>query len=126
MYIARVPSRKSPPTILLRQSWREGTRVKNRTLANLTRWPADKIEALEQVLKGRTSFSPPLAEAFTISRARPTAMTRCARHYPPTPTRATAGVRTTAPAGARDGRPALAPTRLPAGDRAGAAAGDCT
>src|SRR5919109_518460 len=71
MYIARVPNRKSHPTILLRESWREGARVKNRTLANLTHWPADKIEALEQVLKGHTNFGPPLAEAFTISRSRP-------------------------------------------------------
>ena len=36
MYIARVPNRKSHPTILLRESWREGARVKNRTLTNLT------------------------------------------------------------------------------------------
>jgi hypothetical protein len=35
MYIARVPNRKSPPTILLRESWRKGAQVKNRTLANL-------------------------------------------------------------------------------------------
>jgi transposase len=71
MYIARVPNRKSHPTILLRESWREGARVKNRTLANLTHWPAEKIEALEQVLKGRTSFGPPLPEAFEITRSRP-------------------------------------------------------
>jgi transposase len=71
MYIARVPNRKSHPTILLRESWREGARVKNRTLANLTHWPAEKIEALDQVLKGRTSFGPPLPEAFEITRSRP-------------------------------------------------------
>jgi transposase len=71
MYIARVPNRKSHPTILLRESWREGARVKNRTLANLTHWPAEKIEALEQVLKGRTSFGPPLPEAFEITCSRP-------------------------------------------------------
>jgi hypothetical protein len=71
MYIARVPNRKSHPTILLRESWREGARVKNRTLANLTHWPVEKIEALDQVLKGRTSFGPPLPEAFEITRSRP-------------------------------------------------------
>jgi Transposase DDE domain len=71
LYIARVPNRKSHPTILLRESWREGARVKNRTLANLTHWPAEKIEALDQVLKGRTSFGPPLPEAFEITRSRP-------------------------------------------------------
>jgi transposase len=71
MYIARVPNRKSHPTILLRESWREGARVKNRTLANLTHWPVEKIAALDQVLKGRTSFGPPLPEAFEITRSRP-------------------------------------------------------
>jgi hypothetical protein len=71
MYIARVPNRKSHPTILLRESWRAGARVKNRTLANLTHWPAAQIEALDQVLKGHTSFGPPLPEAVEITRSRP-------------------------------------------------------
>ncbi len=39
MYVTRVPNRGSPPAILLRESCREGGRVKTRTLANLTRWP---------------------------------------------------------------------------------------
>jgi hypothetical protein len=71
MYIARVPNRKSHLTTLLRESWREGAWVKNRTLANLTHWPAKKIAALDQVLKGRTSFGPPLPKAFEITRSRP-------------------------------------------------------
>ena len=71
MYVARVPNRNSPPAVLLRESWREGRSVKNRTLANLTHWPAEKIEALEQVLKGRTGFGPPLAEAFAVTRSLP-------------------------------------------------------
>ena len=42
--------------------------MKTRTLANLTRWPEPKVEALSQVLKGR----PPrvdVAEAFQITRS---------------------------------------------------------
>src|SRR6185295_5881496 len=35
MYVARIPNRGSPPAILLRESYREGGKVKNRTLANL-------------------------------------------------------------------------------------------
>ena len=53
MYIAKVPNRNSPPAILLRQSYREGTKVKTRTLANLSSWPEEKIEALRAVLKGQ-------------------------------------------------------------------------
>lgn len=52
MYIATVPNRGSPPAILLRESYREGTQVKTRTLANLTHWPAERIHALRRCLKG--------------------------------------------------------------------------
>ena len=37
---------------LLRESYREGGKVKNRTLANLSRWPDDKVNALARLLKG--------------------------------------------------------------------------
>ncbi len=70
MYVARVPNRGSPPAILLRESYREGDKVKNRTLADLSRWPAPKVDALSRVLKGQ----PPqveLAEAFAITRSLP-------------------------------------------------------
>jgi transposase len=70
MYVARVPNRESPPAILLRESYREGGTVKNRTLANLSRWPQAKVDALSRVLKDL----PPrveLAEAFEITRSLP-------------------------------------------------------
>ena len=43
MYIAVVPNRASPPAILLRESFRERGKVKNRTLANLSGWPGERI-----------------------------------------------------------------------------------
>jgi len=52
MYVATVPNRSSPPAILLRESYREGARVKSRTLANLTKWAPAKIEALRRLLHG--------------------------------------------------------------------------
>ena len=52
MYVPRVPNRGSPPAILLRESYRDGAKVKTRTLANLSRWPEAKVEALRRVLKG--------------------------------------------------------------------------
>jgi Transposase DDE domain len=52
MYITRVPNRDSPPAVLLRESYREGGKVKNRTLANLPSWPEAKVEALSRALKG--------------------------------------------------------------------------
>ena len=71
MYIETVPNRNSPPAILLRESFREQGKVKNRTLANISHWPPAQIEALRQVLKGRTSLGPPLAEAFEVVRSLP-------------------------------------------------------
>lgn len=70
MYVARIPNRSSPPAVLLRESFREGGKVKNRTVANLSRWPAEKVEALERVLKGLPG-KVELAEAFEISRTLP-------------------------------------------------------
>jgi Transposase DDE domain len=52
MYIATVPNRHSPPAILLRESFREGSKVRTRTLANLTAWAPERIEALRRTLKG--------------------------------------------------------------------------
>ena len=52
MYIARVPNRTSPPAILLRESFREGGKVKSRTLANITSWAPERIEALDRALHG--------------------------------------------------------------------------
>jgi hypothetical protein len=52
MYIATVPNRRSPPAILLRESYREGGKVRTQTLANLTGWQPQRIEALRRALKG--------------------------------------------------------------------------
>jgi transposase len=52
MYITRVPNRNSPPAILLRESYRDNGKVKSRTLANLSKLPADAIEVLRRSLKG--------------------------------------------------------------------------
>jgi hypothetical protein len=52
MYIDIVPNRNSPPAVLLREGWREGGKVKKRTVANLSSLPMGQ-------------------EAFRILRARP-------------------------------------------------------
>jgi transposase len=51
MYITTIPNRTSPPAILLRESFREDGKVKNRTLANLSDWAPERIEALKVVLR---------------------------------------------------------------------------
>jgi hypothetical protein len=69
MYIAVVPNRGSPPAVLLRESYREAGKTKNRTLANLSRWPAERIEQLRAVLRGDHLL--PAAETVEIVRALP-------------------------------------------------------
>jgi hypothetical protein len=70
MYVARVPNRGSPPAVLLRESYREAGKVKNRTLANLTAWPETKVDALARVLKGQPA-APALEGTFEIARSLP-------------------------------------------------------
>lgn len=73
MYVARVPNRSSPPAILLRESYREGGKVKTRTLANITDWPEAKIEALRRVLRGEglQAAGPARASQLEIERSLP-------------------------------------------------------
>ena len=70
MYVARVPNRGSPPAVLLRESYREGGRVRNRTLANLSGWPEAKVDALATVLKGQQPAAA-LEGAFEVTRSLP-------------------------------------------------------
>src|SRR5215469_2709036 len=69
MYITRVPNRNSPPAVLLRESYREGGKVKNRTLANLSSWPEAKVEALSRALKGLPPAG--LEGTFEVTRSLP-------------------------------------------------------
>lgn len=69
MYVATVPNRNSSPTHLLRESYREGGKVKNRTLANLTSLPLSQIHQIRQVLAGRTLV--PVDDAFRVTRSLP-------------------------------------------------------
>ena len=69
MYIATVPNRSSPAAILLRESYREGKKVKTKTLANISDWPEVKIQSLRRVLRGETVVSP--QDAFEIQRSLP-------------------------------------------------------
>jgi hypothetical protein len=71
MYVAVIPNRGSPPAILLRESFRENGKVRNRTIANLSHWPATQIEALRQVLRGETASAAVQPSSFEIVRSRP-------------------------------------------------------
>ena len=59
MYITRTTTKfknKSSQCSLLRQSFREGRKVKNRTIANLSHCSKEEIEAVEFALKNKKSL----------------------------------------------------------------------
>src|SRR5450759_2949895 len=68
MHIHIVPNRGSTPTVLLRESYREGSKVGKRTLANLSSLSAAQIEAMRAALRGEALA--PLAQAFEITASR--------------------------------------------------------
>jgi Transposase DDE domain len=72
MHVAVVPSRQRSgeySSVLVRQSYREGGKVKHRTLANLSKLPPAAVDAVRAILRGEQVG--PLAESFEILRALP-------------------------------------------------------
>jgi hypothetical protein len=70
MYVETVPNRSSPPAILLRESTRVGDKVHKRTLANLSDWPEQKVQALRRVLRGQNLGADP-AKSLVIAASLP-------------------------------------------------------
>ncbi len=72
MHVAVVPSRQRSgaySSVLVRQSYREGGKVKHRTLANLSKLPTAAVDAVRAILRGEQVG--PLAASFEILRALP-------------------------------------------------------
>ena len=70
MHIERVPNGNSPPAFSVRLSYREGGKVRKRTLANLSKLPEETVGGLRFLLKGGTAIKT-LEDAFEIVRSRP-------------------------------------------------------
>ena len=68
MHIHIVPNRGSPPTVLLRESFREGAKVGKRTLANLSSLSAAQIEAIRAALRGEALQ--PTGQSLEITASR--------------------------------------------------------
>src|SRR5260370_42132445 len=72
MHVASVPSRQGDreyKAYLLRQTYREGGKVKHRTLANLSALPLEAIEAVRSILRGQPVGA--LDEQLTIETRLP-------------------------------------------------------
>ena len=70
MFIDVVPNGRSAPAVLLRESYREGKRVRKRTIANLGQLPPALIDGLRVLLQGGAVVGRP-GEALEIRRSLP-------------------------------------------------------
>jgi hypothetical protein len=70
MHIAKVPNRNARPSFLLRETYREDGKVRNRTLANLSKLPIERIESLRAALRGEPLVALS-AGGFEIRRSLP-------------------------------------------------------
>jgi transposase len=68
MHIDGVPNRTSRPTYLLRESYREGKKVRKRTIANLSSLSDEQIEAIRAVLAGQ--IVRPVEQLWQTTRSR--------------------------------------------------------
>lgn len=68
MHIDVVPNRGSRPAYLLRESFRQGGKVRKRTIANLSTLGDDQIDAIRRVLRGERLA--PASELFEVTASR--------------------------------------------------------
>ena len=68
MHVHIVPNRGSHPTILLRESYRQGEKVHKRTLANLSSLSMAQVEAIRSVLLGEELRA--VAQCFEVTASR--------------------------------------------------------
>src|SRR5258705_9654828 len=91
MHVARPPSKygdrggrvRRYESVLVRRSYRDGKKVRHETLANLSKLPADAIDAIEATLKGQRLV--PAQEACTITRSLPHRHVAARTGNPPLP-----------------------------------------
>ena len=68
MHIDVIPNRKSRPAYLLRETFREGNKVRKRTVANLSALTDEQIHALRAILKGEQLY--PAETLFNVIGSR--------------------------------------------------------
>jgi hypothetical protein len=66
VFIDVVPNGRSAPAVLLRESYREGKRVRKRTIANLGQLPPALIDGLRVLLQGGAVGPPPVEETRCV------------------------------------------------------------
>ena len=67
-HIESIPNQANKPAILLRQAWREGKRIRKKTLANLSQLPPEVVDGFRTVLKGGLAVERP-SELLRVQRS---------------------------------------------------------
>lgn len=68
MHIHIIPNRGAAPTVLLRESYRDGAKVGKRTLANLSELSMPQVEAIRAVLRGEELR--PVSQCFEVMASK--------------------------------------------------------
>jgi hypothetical protein len=69
MYTAKSGEQRVYESVLVRRTYRDGSKVRHETLANLSALPADAVSAIEATLKGERLV--PAGQAVTVTAAAP-------------------------------------------------------
>ncbi len=70
MYVEKIPNRNSTPTILVRESKRDGNKIIKTTIANITGFPKPVIEGLRILFRGGTAVQS-IEDAFDVKSNKP-------------------------------------------------------
>ncbi|MCE2523308.1 MAG: hypothetical protein J4F49_08835 [Rhodobacteraceae bacterium] len=57
LHIETIPNKAGKPAILLRQAWRDGSRIRKRTIANLSKLSPEVVDGFRTVLKGGVALA---------------------------------------------------------------------
>ena len=68
--IERVPNQSGKPAILMRHAWREGTRIRKKTIANLSQFPPYLVEGMKALLRGAVAYEK-IEDILNVERSLP-------------------------------------------------------
>ena len=69
--IDKIKNQRGATATLLRTSWREGMRIRHKTIANLSKLPQEVVDGISILLRGGTAFDPATTDGVSIRRSLP-------------------------------------------------------
>ena len=69
--IDKIKNQRGATATLLRTSWREGMRIRHKSIANLSKLPQEVVDGISILLRGGTAFDPATTDGVSIRRSLP-------------------------------------------------------